>query len=330
MNKKNILLISTGGTILSIDSPHGLHPGIDEKELLFFPGHEKYNIFTHSLMMLDSSNVQPEEWALIAEYIFANRLNYDGIVITHGTDTMAYTASALTFMLPGIDRPIVLTGSQLPITNILSDAYANLQCAFAMAASGMNGIFIAFDREIFLGCRAVKVRTSSLHAFESINYPLIATINSHGFVLKKNYIPDTEHKCILKNKINNQVALVKLIPGINPALFSSFSNIGYRGIVIEAFGSGGVNFLRRNIISEIQKLVKQNIIVVICSQCLYESTDMTIYEVGKRLLNSGIVSAKDMTTESAITKLMWLLGQDLTQNEILSLFQKNLHGEILE
>ena len=162
---------------MSVQSEYGLHPGEGDGILLRFPGHELYDITVHSLMTLDSSNIQPEEWAQIAKCIYEERLSYDGVVITHGTDTMAYTASALTFMLPGIDRPVVLTGSQLPAENVLSDAYANLQCAFAMAASGIEGIFIAFDRQVFLGCRAVKVRTMDFHAFESVNLPSVEEIN---------------------------------------------------------------------------------------------------------------------------------------------------------
>ena len=123
---------------MSVPSEHGLHPGENEARLLRFPGRENYDVTVHSLLTLDSSNIQPEEWALIAECIYKMRTPFDGVVITHGTDTMAYTASALTFMLPGIDRPVVLTGSQMPIGNILSDGYANLQCAFAMAASGVK------------------------------------------------------------------------------------------------------------------------------------------------------------------------------------------------
>ena len=136
--KKRILLITTGGTIMSVQSANGLQPGENENSLLRFPGSGQYDITVHSLLTLDSSNIQPEEWALIARCIYEMRGDYDGIVITHGTDTMAYTASALTFMLPGLDRCVVLTGSQVPVSNMLSDAYANLQCAFAMAAPLSN------------------------------------------------------------------------------------------------------------------------------------------------------------------------------------------------
>lgn len=328
MDKKHILLITTGGTIMSVPTEQGLQPGADEGALVHFPGSEEYEVSVYSLMTLDSSNIQPEEWALIAETIYHKRRGYDGIVITHGTDTMAYTASALTFMLPGIDLPVVLTGSQLPIFNILSDAYANLQCAFAMAASGIRGVFIAFDRQIFLGCRAVKVRTMDFHAFESVNFPPVAEINSRGLAVNRAYKPEDGKICELKNGVSSHVALMKLIPGVEPQLFSAFADAGCRGLVIEAFGSGGINFMRRDVVAEIQKLVARGVIVVICSQCLYEATDMTVYEVGRRALECGAIAAGDMTTEAAVTKLMWLLAQGLDHRETAELFRQSLHGEI--
>lgn len=327
-DKKSILLITTGGTIMSVPSAHGLQPGADEGWLLAFPGHDSYDITVHSLLTLDSSNIQPEEWALIAQCIYDMRTDYDGVVITHGTDTMAYTASALTFMLPNIDRPIVLTGSQMPIANILSDAYANLQCAFAMAASGVSGIFVAFDRKVFLGCRAVKVRTTAFNAFESINLPAVAEINSHGLSVRKELIPHAEGECRLENRVSSKVALMKLIPGVDPRLFSAFADAGCRGLVIEAFGSGGINFLRRDVVAQISALVARGVTVVICSQCLYEATDMTTYEVGQRALDCGAIPAGDMTTEAAVTKLMWLLERGLSPAELEREFKTNLHGEI--
>ena len=144
--KQKILLLSTGGTIASVSSEHGLQPGETGNDLLSVLGTLPYEVTVRDILQLDSTNIQPEEWQFIAQQVFENRYGYDGVVITHGTDTMAYTASMLTFMLQGIDLPIVLTGSQLPMSNPLSDAPYNLRCALEMAVSGIPGVFIAFDR----------------------------------------------------------------------------------------------------------------------------------------------------------------------------------------
>ena len=168
--KKNILLLTTGGTIASLPGGDGLEPqrsDVMERELNQLRTY--YDIRVQDVICLDSSNIRPEEWQLLARHIFEERVGYDGIVVSHGTDTMAYTASAVTFMLPGIDLPVVFTGSQLPLADMLSDGPDNLRTAFAMAAAGHPGVFLAFDRKVMLGCRAVKVRASGFSAFESVN-----------------------------------------------------------------------------------------------------------------------------------------------------------------
>ena len=164
--KKNILLLTTGGTIASVLGGEGLEPqrsAVMERELNQLRTY--YNIAVEDVMCLDSSNMQPEQWQTIARHVFERKDAFDGIVISHGTDTMAYSASAVTFMLPNIDVPVVFTGSQLPLADILSDGPDNLRTAFAMAASGTPGVFLAFDRKVMLGCRAVKVRASGFSAF---------------------------------------------------------------------------------------------------------------------------------------------------------------------
>lgn len=331
--KKKILFITTGGTIASISTGQGLQPEDDGEALLRRAGHADYDITVRNLFSLDSTNIGPEEWGEIAECVYKERTHYDGIVISHGTDTMAYTASALTFMLPGIDRPVVLTGSQLPISHPLSDAPSNLQCAFAMATAGRNGVFIAFDRKIFMGCRAVKVRTIDFSAFESVNLPSVAHVNATGLIVHDHTLRQAggslrERLCSLKKQMETRVVLVKLTPGIEPAVFDSLHKIGCRGIVIEAYGAGGISFNRRDLIGGLEKLVNARIPLVVCSQCLYEPADMTIYEVGLRALQKGVISAGDMTSEAAVTKLMWGLGQGMDAEGISRLFAENLHGEI--
>ena len=167
--RKKVLLLTTGGTIASLAGDDGLQPhrsDVMERELQQLRTY--YDITVRDVMCLDSSNIRPAEWQQIAAAVFENRAGFDGIVISHGTDTMAYSASAVTFMLPDIDVPVVFTGSQLPLADMLSDGPDNLRTAFAMAASGKSGVYLAFDRKIMLGCRAVKVRASGFSAFESV------------------------------------------------------------------------------------------------------------------------------------------------------------------
>lgn len=326
--KKKILMLSTGGTIASISSEYGLMPGQSGSDLLALLGPLPYDVTVQDIMQLDSTNIQPEEWQYIAARVYSMREGYDGIVITHGTDTMAYTASMLTFMLPGIDLPVVLTGSQLPISNPLSDAPYNLRCALKMATSGKPGIFIAFDRKILLGCRSVKVRTTGFDAFESVKSSAVAHIDSDGIHFNDAMTFRQDVPCQLRTKIDSRVMLVKLIPGIDPNLIRAIAMAGCRGLVIEAFGSGGLSFLRRDVISVLNELVLSGIPVVVCSQCLYERSDMTKYEPGIRALNAGVIPGEDMTSECAVTKLMWALGQGMNCNEIAAFFQTSIAGEI--
>ena len=188
--KKKILLLTTGGTIASLPGGDGLEPHrseVMERELNQLRTY--YDITVDDVICLDSSNIRPEEWQLIARRIFEERRGYDGIVVSHGTDTMAYTASAVTFMLPNIDVPVVFTGSQLPLTDMLSDGPDNLRTAFAMAASGHPGVFLAFDRKVMLGCRAVKVRASGFSAFESVNARYAAQVSNRGLVVDERVLP---------------------------------------------------------------------------------------------------------------------------------------------
>ena len=327
-NKKNILLLTTGGTIASMPGGEGLEPhraDVLERELQQLRTY--YDITVRDVMCLDSSNIRPEEWQFIATEIFNQRSDYDGVVVSHGTDTMAYTASAVTFMLPDIDRPVVFTGSQLPLNDVLSDAPDNLRTAFAMAASGKPGVFLAFDRKVMLGCRAVKVRASGFSAFESINARYAGVVSNLGLVMDEQVLPKCQRPARLCTDISKDVFLLKLTPGLNPAIFDMLAAMGYKGIVIEAFGLGGINFLGKGL-RGIQRAVEDGISVVVTTQCLYDSSDLRVYQVGNKLLDLGVVQARDMTSEAAMTKLMWGIGQGYGQLQIAELFAQNIAGEI--
>lgn len=332
MNGKRILILGTGGTIASTDSNHGLHPAYRAAELLSripeaceVPGVER--IDTRDVFLLDSANIQPEEWQEIARAAALALDSYDGIVITHGTDTMAYTAAMLSYMLRDLDHPVVLTGSQMPLGDPFTDARINLLSAVSVAATAPRGVFLAFNRRVIHGCRAVKVRTTGVDAFESVNFPLAGQVGDKGVVMQFEW-PIPKGPFHLEDRICPDVFLLKLIPGTRPILFKELLRMGYRGIVVEAFGIGGLHFIRRNLAQAVEEAVSSGMIVVVTSQCLYERTDLSIYEVGRRILDRGIIPAFDMTTEAAVTKLMWVLGRTLDPAEVRDAMHRDLCGEV--
>ena len=305
--KKKILIITTGGTLACVQNEKGLVPGLSSNDILSYISDitNLYDVDFYELFQLDSANIQPSNWQTMAETIYEKYTSYDGIVIFHGTDTMAYTASALSFMLLNIPIPVVITGSQLSILNPLADAVENCRCAIHMAGSGMPGIFLAFNRKVILGTRASKVRTTSFHAFESINYPYVGEINSRGLDIQRSYIPGPTGSCVLERRLEEKVFLIKLVPGL-----------------------GGIPSLSSEVMNDLRDVIQKGMIVVVKSQCPYEGSNLSLYETGKAALEVGVFEAYDMSTEAVVTKVMWILGKHWERKKIEEMFYKNLAGEI--
>lgn len=295
-----------------------------------------YNIKSAVLHpVIDSSNMNPLVWVKIASIIEKNYTLFDGFVVLHGTDTMAYTASALSYMFENLDKPIILTGSQLPIGTLRTDSKENLITAVEIAAArrGENcmvpEVCIYFDFKLFRGNRTVKRDSEQFSAFHSVNYPPLA-IAGVDIRYYTEYIQKTGNKGILKvnPNFNDNVVILKMFPGINQKVFESVLNIpGLKGIVLETFGSGNVPTTKW-LIGCIKNAVKRNIIILNITQCEGGRVNMGQYETSLDLMNAGVISGEDMTTEAAITKMMFLLGQDLSHEEIKIYLTRCLRGEI--
>lgn len=327
---KKILMITTGGTIASIETIGGLNPGLSGEQLIVFLPNIK-NICTvdvKTLFSIDSTNIYYKHWLKIAEEIRNNYDNYDGFVICHGTDTMSYTASALSYLIQNSKKPIVLTGSQKPINLDVSDAKTNLYDSFTYACDEKSsGVVIIFNGNVILGTRARKVRTKSFDAFSSIDYPKIAIVKD-GHVIS--YITDLNKDTVFYDTLNPSIGLMKLIPSANEELLEYMLE-KFDGLVIESFGVGGLPNYEGNKYNEIiKKYTKLGKIIVMTTQVPNEGSDIAIYQVGHFLKeNTNVLEAYDMTTEAVVTKLMWILGITNNIEKIRELFYTTISNDIL-
>ena len=329
--KKKILLIYTGGSIGMIKdkTKKTLVPYNFDRLLKSIPQLKNGEIEIVNISIkkpIDSSNMHPKFWVEIATIIENNYNHYDGFVILHGTDTMAYTASAFSFMLENLNKAVIFTGSQIPIGERRSDAKENLITAIEIAASGkVHEVCIYFEDQLYRGNRTVKVNTENFEAFESPNYPVLAEVGVN-IKYKTSHKSKNKEKLIVHKKYSDDVAILKLFPGIKSSIIEATINSS-QAIIIESFGAGNAS-LDQKITKLLSKAIEKGKIIINISQCLRGGATNGKYETNEPFNKSGVICGKDMTTESAITKLMFLLGKEINTDRIKQLLQADLRGEI--
>ena len=329
--KKKILLIYTGGTIGMIkdNSKNTLIPFNFDELLRAIPELKNDELDLENISIrnpIDSSNMNLTVWVEMAQLIEENYEEHDGFVILHGTDTMAFSASAISFMLENLNKAVIFTGSQIPIGVRRTDAKENLITSVEIAASGkVKEVCVFFEDQLYKGNRTVKINTEHFEAFESPNYPILAEAGVN--IKYKSYLEKgTEKKLKLNTKMSNNVAVLKLFPGIRIETIKAIINSA-RGVVIESYGAGNAptneDFLRL-----FENATTNGKILINITQCLHGSAIEGKYETSELFRKSGVICGRDLTTEAAITKLMFLLGKGLSNEVIKEQLQTNLRGEI--
>ena len=301
-------MLATGGTIACEPSEDGLVPRLSGAAMLeaLHGSGIPCEVDVQELMNLDSSNLQPEDWERMARAVAEAHDRYDGFVITHGTDTLAYTAAALHQMLRNLDRPVIITGSQLPLGAEGSDGPRNLRDAFFVACEGVPGVFVVFHGDVIDGSRAKKMHTESFAAYASVNAPL-ARITPQGVQWKERR-PLPEKPLELVTGLERRVCVLKLVPGTSPALLDMLVDAGYRGVIIEGFGAGGVpNDSRGSFLPAIRRAVEKGVVIVCASQCIFDGVDLSRYPIGVLAARLGAVSGGDKTVETLTVRLMQAL-----------------------
>ena len=325
---KRILLIGTGGTIASEMTEGGLTPELTTEQLLsHVPAISGIcTVDCIQLLNLDSTNITPDHWRMMARCIRARYEEYDGFVITHGTDTMAYTAAALSYLIQGSPKPVVLTGAQKPIGFDSTDSKVNLMDAFRCGAEDLPGISIVFNSRVILGTRAKKTRSKSFQAFSSINYPDLGVLRD-GVLLR--YIrQECGAKPVFYDQLDTKVALLKLVPGVDRGL-ADYLLERNDALIIESFGVGGLPE-DSGLYDCVREAMATGKTVVLTTQVENEGSDLGVYHVGHALKNDlGVLEAYDMTTEAVVAKLMWILGQTRRREEVARLFYTPVAQDIL-
>jgi L-asparaginase len=327
---KKIQLIQTGGTIAMHSGNGKPELDIDRFTTLLHKEMPELSsiaeISTHQIFFKDSSDVTPLHWQKLARHIHKEYKSYDGFVILHGTDTMAYTASALSFSLINIDKPVIFTGSQVPMSNIRSDAHRNVINAVELATYPIYDVAICFNDTLYRGNRASKMSIGEFDAFASPNYPVLAEVGI-DINLKQTYTrPSSDLRC--NPVFDDKLHVVKLYPGLNPEMLDCLDLSQTRAVILEAFGSG--NFPMEgssSLLPFMESCTKSGCHLIITSQAAYDSVDLNQYKSGRAAKKIGALSAGDMTMEATITKTMYLLGNRMDGENFKTVFESDLSGE---
>ena len=333
-----ICIIYTGGTIGMVPTDHGYAPkqgyfpeALKEIPELTAPGMPEWDIIEFN-PLLDSSNITLTQWNQMGRTIWDHYEEYDGFVILHGTDTMAYSASALSFMLENLDKPVVFTGSQIPLCMLRSDARDNLVSSMLIAGGGVvREVCLYFGARLIRGNRAVKASADGLIAFESPNYPHLADagidIHYHKSSL---YHPEIIGPFRLQEFSPSSIGVIKVFPGIQFSLFAPIVTEKLNGLVLETFGAGNIPDYGSDLLPMIQRAFENGTIVVVCSQCAQGTVHLGAYETSSQLVAAGAVSGSNMTTEAAIAKLYYLFSLGLSRDDIKEMMERDLRGEMRE
>lgn len=298
---KKILLIATGGTIASRETAHGLRPALSGEDMRTAIGAADAAIEVIDLLSLDSTNIAPSHWQMIARRVADVRTDYDGFIITHGTDTMAYTAAALYYMLENIDRPVVLTGSQRPLGRDGSDAEQNLRLAYEAACSDFAGVCVAFGGRLIHGNTAKKMYSLADDAFRSIGRAEVD--------LSAPSAPSTPFR--LHDALDERVAVIRLYPGMKPITIDAHIASGYRGIILEGYGCGSVpgDDAEESFLPSLDRARTRACTVVLTTQCIYDGADLSHYEVGVRAAQLGALAGGSLPIEALYARLMQRLAE---------------------